>query len=70
MKQYALLTAEQYRKEGKKASWLKRYISPCFNFVQNYFFKLGFLDGVAGFRLALIFSRYTYEKYRKLACAS
>jgi glycosyltransferase involved in cell wall biosynthesis len=66
MKQYALLTAAQHKAEGKRSTWMKRNLSPGFNFLQNYIFRLGFLDGSAGFRLARIFSRYTAEKYKTL----
>lgn len=66
MRHYAVLTAAQHKVEGKHSTWTKRHISPGFNFLQNYIFRLGFLDGKAGFRLAHIFSRYTAEKYKAL----
>lgn len=67
MRRYALLSAVQYQREGKRSTWIKRSISPVFSFVQNYVLKLGFLDGKTGYKLARIFSRYTAEKYKRLA---
>jgi glycosyltransferase involved in cell wall biosynthesis len=67
MSRYASLVAEQYKQEGKKATWVKRRINPAYTFFQNYILKLGFLDGRAGFQLARTMSRYTFEKYDRLS---
>jgi glycosyltransferase involved in cell wall biosynthesis len=66
MKQYAWLTAQQYHREGKRSSWIKRRVSPVFDFFVGYILHLGFLDGWPGYRLALIFKQYTAEKYKAL----
>lgn len=66
MEIYARLNAEKYFKQGKKPFWLKQWLAPAFSFVQNYIFKLGFLDGTAGFTCANMTARYTFWKYRKL----
>lgn len=66
MKRYAALNADNYFAQGKKAGWVKRVFSPFFSFVKNYFFKLGFLDGAAGFHCARINASYTRLKYRQL----
>jgi len=58
--------ADKYFAKGKKANFIKLYLSPIFNFMKNYFFQLGFLDGQAGFRLAIIYAKYTFNKYRLL----
>lgn len=70
MSSYALLVAAQYRREGKKPTWVKKHISPCYNFFHNYVLRLGFLEGKAGFWLARVMSRYTFEKYRHLSFLS
>lgn len=67
---YASLVAAQYSREGKKATWIKKHISPRYNFFHNYILRLGFLDGKAGFWLARVMSRYTFEKYRQLSLLS
>ena len=63
---YARLTAEKYAAQGKKATLLKRFISPTFSFVQNYIFHLGFLDGKEGCITAYTDSKYIFLKYKLL----
>jgi glycosyltransferase involved in cell wall biosynthesis len=66
MMEYAVLSAEKYHASGKRSSALKIWGSPLFAFVQNYFFKLGFLDGWKGFVCAGMTSWYTFMKYVNL----
>lgn len=63
---YARLNAKKYAAAGKKASIFKIYFSPLFSFLQYYIFKLGFLDGGAGFIIAKTTAQYTFLKYRYL----
>ncbi len=63
---YAKLNAAKYFEQGKKFSPLKKYISSTFSFIQNYIFKLGFLDGRDGFWIAKNTAMYTYLKYAYL----
>lgn len=63
---YALLNAEKLKARGKKATFLKRYISPPFAFVKYYVFMLGFLDGWEGLLCARMTSYYTFLKYARL----
>lgn len=63
---YALLNAEKYFAQGKKSSWLKRYVSPRFAFVKHYIFQLGFLDGWEGLLSARMTAFYTFLKYARL----
>lgn len=63
---YADLMAEKRYKSGKKATWVKSYIAPAFNFIKNYFFNLGILDKKAGWQIAKAHAMYTYMKYKKL----
>lgn len=66
MQQYALLNAHKYHQAGKKATWVKRYLSPAFTFLNYYIFRLGFLDGYAGYVCAKITAWYTALKYERL----
>jgi hypothetical protein len=66
MRHYALLNAEKYAEQGKKSSWLNIYGAPLFSFVKYYVFKLGFLDGWAGYICAKMNSYYTFIKYARL----
>ncbi len=63
---YAMLNAEKYHRQGKQASWLKCRIAPVFSFIKNYIFRLGFLDGAAGFTVAKMNAWYTWLKYVRL----
>ena len=63
---YASLNAEKYFKQGKRSGELKMFFSAVFSFIKNYFFKLGFLDGVTGYHCARINAEYTFLKYKRL----
>ena len=63
---YADLSAEKYARQGRKAGLLRLFFSPFFSFIQNYFFKLGFLDGPEGFLCAKMMAWYTFLKYARL----
>lgn len=66
MTRYAMLNAEKYFQQGKKASWYKIRLSPGFTFFHYYFLKLGFLDGYAGYVCAKMTAHYTFLKYARL----
>jgi glycosyltransferase involved in cell wall biosynthesis len=66
MVKYALLNAEKYARQGKRSSWVKVWLAPLFAFLKYYIFKLGFLDGYAGFICARMTSYYTFVKYARL----
>lgn len=63
---YANLCAEKYLRQGKKAGFIKLFFSPVFSFIQNYFFKLGFLDGPEGYSCAKLLAWYSFLKYARL----
>ncbi|MEO7314233.1 MAG: glycosyltransferase family 2 protein [Ginsengibacter sp.] len=63
---YSKLNAEKYYRKGKKATFVKLYISPAFTFVKDYFFKGGILDGRYGLLIARISARGTKLKYQYL----
>ncbi|MFL5764581.1 MAG: glycosyltransferase family 2 protein [Bacteroidia bacterium] len=63
---FSTLAAEDMFKRGKKASLLKLWFSPAVKFLSDYFLKLGFLDGAAGFRICRVSARHSYLKYQKL----
>ncbi len=66
MANYAMLNAEKYQQQGKKASWFRIRVAPGFTFIKNYIFKLGFLDGGAGYICARMTAWYTFLKYSRL----
>ncbi|HVY76117.1 MAG TPA: glycosyltransferase family 2 protein [Puia sp.] len=63
---YSSLSAQNLYKRGKKTSWAKILFSPPFTFIQAYFLKRGFLDGVNGFFAAVFHAYGTFMKYTKL----
>ncbi|MCO5269689.1 MAG: glycosyltransferase family 2 protein [Brumimicrobium sp.] len=63
---YSLLTAQKLWKNGKKAGFLKPYISAIGRFITMYFIKGGILDGNGGFHIALISAQSNILKYKEL----
>ncbi len=63
---YSTLGAKELFEKGKNASLLKLLFNPWLKFNKMYFIKLGFLDGMAGFTIALITAYGTFLKYIKL----
>jgi len=64
--QYARAGAMQMLKKGKTASIMDAPIRAGWAFIRTYFLRMGYLDGVAGFNVALMNFRTTYLKYRQL----
>ena len=60
---YARSNAKKYFIQGKKAGFIKLYLAPAFNFLQHYFFRLGFLDGWEGYLICKTNAWYTFMKY-------
>lgn len=66
LEQYAQLSARQMRASGIHAGVIKRFFSPLFHFIKNFIFRLGFLDGPAGYRFAKNEMWYVWRKYELL----
>jgi (heptosyl)LPS beta-1,4-glucosyltransferase len=62
---YTTLAAEELVKKGKSFSLFDILLRPASIFVKMYFIKLGFLDGIQGFILAVFSSAYVFTKYCK-----
>ena len=63
---YSLLTAKKMAAAGKKANAIKPYLSAIGRFISMYIFKLGFLDGKMGFKIAQISAQSNRVKYKEL----
>lgn len=63
---YSTLQAEQHVKDGKKFSYLKLVIKPWVKFIECYFFKLGLLDGFAGFVIAVGAGHSVFMRWVKI----
>lgn len=57
--QYTTIDARELQKEGKQFSVWRIIINPLAKFCQNYFWRLGFLDGLAGLVMAFMMSFYS-----------
>ena len=64
---YSTLGAETAFKEGKKSSTGGAFLRAFFTFIQDYFFRLGILDGMPGLTLAVTDSVNKFFKYAKLS---
>ena len=62
---YTSLAAEELVKRGKSFTMIDILLRPIVIFVKMYFLKLGFLDGIQGFMLAVFSSAYVFTKYCK-----
>lgn len=66
IERYAHLSAKQLQKEGKKATFIKLWLSPVARFIKTYFIKRGFLDGKSGWTIAIRNAYLVHRKYRLL----
>lgn len=66
LNRYTLLSAQELHEAGRKFSLLKLLFSPSAVFLKRYIFKLGFLDGIQGFLLAIFSGYHVFCKYAKL----
>jgi glycosyltransferase involved in cell wall biosynthesis len=63
---FSTISAKAMFEEGKKSSLAKAIIKSAWIFVRNYFFKVGFLDGVYGYVICRFTAQATFAKYMKL----
>ncbi|MFZ5524736.1 MAG: glycosyltransferase family 2 protein [Pseudomonadota bacterium] len=68
--QYASAGAMQMFKSGKTALFYDGPLRAGWAFFRTYYLRLGFLDGIAGFNIALMNARTTYLKYHQLKTLS
>lgn len=63
---YSTLTAQKLFSKGKKASFIKPFISGLGRFISMYLIKKGFLDGRMGWKIAVISAKSNIFKYKEL----
>jgi glycosyltransferase involved in cell wall biosynthesis len=63
---YTTLAAEDLHERGKWAGIADLLFRPLHMFFKMYVFRLGLLDGIEGFLLAVFSSSYVFVKYAKL----
>lgn len=65
MEKYSTLSSRELCKKGHKPGLLSLTLRPLFTFLKMFFIRRGFLDGVYGLILSLLYSYYTFLKYAK-----
>lgn len=60
------IAARAYFNKGKKGNIVKMSLNPLAKFIKMFILRAGFLDGKAGFTIALISAKAVYNKYDKL----
>jgi len=63
---YSRIAAEDMAQEREKFSLFKLLFHPPFRFIKEYFFKLGFRDGLPGLVIVISTMYYVFIKYAKL----
>jgi glycosyltransferase involved in cell wall biosynthesis len=63
---YTTLASGDLEARGRRASLAHLLFRPPFMFFKMYFLRLGLLDGIEGFILAILSSTYVFTKYAKL----
>jgi len=63
---YSDIEASYRKSQGIKSSLFKIWMYPLAKFKLNYFFRLGFLDGVPGIIMAMMMSFHSYLTWTKL----
>ncbi|MBV9265093.1 MAG: glycosyltransferase family 2 protein [Acidobacteriaceae bacterium] len=62
---YTTLAAQDIVARGKSVSYARLLFDPAWTFIQTYFLKQGFLDGVEGLAIAYMAALYNFIKYAK-----
>jgi len=65
MEKFSDIAAVSMKEEGIKSSLLKAQLSGTFAFIHSYILRAGFMDGKAGYEIAIGYSKYTRMKYQK-----
>lgn len=63
---YSTLKAREFHKMGRRTNIVELVFGPPSRFIINYLFKLGFLDGTAGFIHAMTMAFYSFLTIGKL----
>lgn len=66
LEQYTALEAQWLEELQTQPSLYKRWLKPGLRFLYNYFFRLGVLDGRAGFVYHVLAAYYDFVKYDRL----
>ena len=67
LEQYARLAASELHANDVRVNAVHLYLKPAFRFIRSYLFKLGFLDGSAGWTIAKANAKAVKKRYLFLA---
>lgn len=70
IEKFSTIKANNVLRKGKNSNVLQLYVGPVIKFVKMFFFKLGFLDGGAGWYVSKNSAYSTYLKHKKVRLAS
>lgn len=59
------ISADALMQRGRRPSFIRMLAGPLFRFVRDFVFRLGFLDGSAGLRIAVLSSYAVFIKHAK-----
>ena len=65
MENYSTLASREIRKRSGRPGMASLIFKPSITFFKMYFFRLGFLDGMHGLVLAILYGYYTFLKYAR-----
>ncbi|MDA8121264.1 MAG: glycosyltransferase family 2 protein, partial [Deltaproteobacteria bacterium] len=65
MNRYSSLAALEVRKEGRRVSGIDLAARPLFAFLKTFVLRRGFLDGMLGLKVSILYACYTFYKYVK-----
>lgn len=63
---YSQLRAKELYEKRVRPNFFHFYAKPAFRFLHHYIFRLGFLDGMSGFKMADLLARYVHKRYEYL----
>lgn len=66
LEKFSTIHAESYYRKGVRTNMLKRWLHTGWRFLNDYVFRMGFLDGKAGFTVSRLGAREVNLKYLKL----
>lgn len=66
MDKYSLIGAEEFYKNGRKASPFTPYLHLIWGFFRSYIIRGGFMDGRNGLTICSLYAKSTFKKYKML----
>jgi len=65
VERYSKLLAKEIVNKGKRIGIVKRFFGPLYKFVNTFIFKLGFLDGITGYKISKMNAKVVKEKIKQ-----